>query len=84
MAVRMKGKEMMNHQHSKKDNRHSLTESHLKVIMTIIRNLTAITTQMVSIAMSDSLEGLGQRPAQPNHPKGSSMMQDASQTETNF
>jgi len=53
----MKGKEMMSYQHSKKDNRHSLTESHLKVIMTTIRSLTAITTLMVSIAKSDSLEG---------------------------
>ena len=54
----MKGKEMMSYQYSKKDNRHSLTESHLKVIMTTIRSLTAITTLMVSITTSDYPKGL--------------------------
>ena len=49
---------MTNHQYSKVNCRHSLTESFLKVTMTIIRSLTAITALMASIATSDSLEGL--------------------------
>jgi len=49
---------MTNHQYSKVNCRHSLTESYLKVTMTIIRSLTAITALMASIATSDSLEGL--------------------------
>ena len=49
---------MTNHQHGNKYNRHSLTESYLKVTMTIIRSLTAITTLMASKATSDCPEGL--------------------------
>ena len=58
MAVRMKGKEMTNHQQSKKDNRHSLTESYLIATMTTIRSLAAITILTVSIAKSNSPEEL--------------------------
>ena len=58
LSYLMEGKVMMNHQHSKKDNCHSLTESYLKVTMTTIRSLTAIPILMASIATSDSLEGL--------------------------
>ena len=58
MAVRMKGKEMTNHQHSKKDNRLTLTESYLMATMTTIRSLTAITILTVSIAKSNSPEEL--------------------------
>ena len=63
MAVRMKGKEMTNHQHSKKDNRHSLVASHLMATMTTIRSLMAIPILTATKITSDSLEGLGLRTA---------------------
>ncbi len=84
MAVRMKGKEMMTHQHSRKDSPHSLTESHLMTMEATIISLMATTTLMFPKVTSDSLEGLGLRPAPPNNHKGSLPMQDASQAETHF
>ena len=54
----MKGKEMMSHQHSKKDSHKSLTAHSSKAMEATIRSLTAITTLMASIAKSNSPEGL--------------------------
>ena len=58
MAVRMKGKEMMSHQHSKKGSCHSQTASHLEATVTTIKSLMAMTILMASRATSDNLEGL--------------------------
>jgi hypothetical protein len=60
MAVRMKGKEMTNHQHSKENSRHShsLTALSSMAMEATIRSLMAMTTLTASIAISDSLEGL--------------------------
>lgn len=58
MAVRMKGKEMMSHQHSRKDSHKSLTAHSSMAMEATIRRLMAITTLMTSIATSDYSEGL--------------------------
>src|SRR5574344_373178 len=58
MAVRMKGKEMMSHQHSRKDSHKSLTAHCSMAVETTVRSLTAIPILMASIGTSDSLEGL--------------------------
>jgi hypothetical protein len=58
MAVRMKGKEMMCHQQSKKGNHLSLTESYPMATMTTTKSLTDSTPLMASITTSDSPEGL--------------------------
>ena len=55
MAVRMKGKEMMSHQHSRKDSHKSLTAHCSMAMEATIRRLMAMTTLTASIAMSDSL-----------------------------
>src|SRR5574344_508214 len=71
MAVRMKGKEMMSHQHSRKDSHKSLTAHCSMAVETTVRSLTAIPILMASIATSDSLEGLWSAPctAQPSQGK---------------
>ena len=89
MAVRMKGKEMMTHQHGKKDNHRILMASRLRAMETTVRSLMATTTLIATKVTSDSLEALkdsdcGLRPTQPNNPKGSFPMQDARKTETDF
>ena len=63
MAVRMKGKEKTKPQHSKKDNPHSQTASHLRAMEATIRSLVATTTLIATKVTSDSLEGLGLRTA---------------------
>ena len=84
LSYLIKGKEKTKHQHSKKDNHRILMASHLMTMETTVRSLMATTTLMVPKVTSDSLEGLGLRPAPLNHPKGSFPMQNASQTETDF
>ena len=59
MAVRMKGKEMSIHRHSKEDNRRSLMASQLMAMEVTVRCLMATTTLMVPKVTSDRLEGLG-------------------------
>ena len=58
LSYLMEGKGMTNHQHSRKDSRHSLTAYHLIATETAIRRLMATTTLMASIATSDSPKGL--------------------------
>ena len=58
MAVRMKGKEMMTHQHGKKDCHYNQTTPRLMATMTTIKSLMAIITLMASITTSDYPEGL--------------------------
>ena len=73
MAVRMKGKEMSIHRHSKEDNRRSLMASHLMAMEVTVRCLMATTALMADKVTSDSLEGLGLRTvtctAQPSQGK---------------
>ena len=58
MAVRMKGKEKTNHQHDKENCHYNQTAPCLMAVETTVRSLMAIPTLMVSIATSDSPEGL--------------------------
>ena len=58
MAVRMKRKEMTNHQHSKENSRHSHSLTALSSMEATIRSLMAMTTLMASITTSDCPEGL--------------------------
>ena len=63
MAVRMKGKEMSIHRHSKEYYHHSLMASHLWVMELTLRSLMATTILTATKVTSDSLEGLGLRTA---------------------
>lgn len=58
MAVRMKGKEMMSHQHSRKDSHKNLTAHCSMAMETTVRSLMAIPILMDSIAKSNSPEEL--------------------------
>ena len=63
LSYLMKGKEMMSHQHSRKDSHHSLMTSHLKALEITSGSLMATTTLTATKMTSDSLEGLGLRSA---------------------
>ena len=54
----MKGKEMMTHQHGKKDCHYNQTTPRLMATMTTIKSLMAIITLMASITTSDYPKGL--------------------------
>jgi len=58
LSYLMKGKEMTNHQHGRKDSHKSLTAHCSMAMEATIRRLMATTTLTVSMATSDSPEGL--------------------------